>query len=249
MNAPDTIVAPVDWPEIGPSRVPYPVYTDPALYREELERFFYRGHWCYVGLEAEIPEAGDFKRSRVGERSVIMVRSGEDEISVVENRCAHRASSSASPNRPLQGADLPVPPVDLRPERRPAGRALPARRRTPGRHAVRLRARGAQPDQAAVEVFNGVVLATFRPRTCRRFAEYFGPRSSAVALARVFDGRKLHVLGYNRQHIPGNWKLMQENIKDPYHPGLLHTWFVAFGLWRADQKSQSLSTRRAATPS
>jgi salicylate 5-hydroxylase large subunit len=31
---------------------------------------------------------------------------------------------------------------------------------------------------------------------------------------------------------------MQENIKDPYHPGLLHTWFVTFGLWRADNKSQ-----------
>jgi salicylate 5-hydroxylase large subunit len=29
-----------------------------------------------------------------------------------------------------------------------------------------------------------------------------------------------------------------ENIKDPYHPGLLHTWFVTFGLWRADQKSR-----------
>ena len=32
--------------------------------------------------------------------------------------------------------------------------------------------------------------------------------------------------------------LMQENIKDPYHPGLLHTWFVTFGLWRADNKSE-----------
>jgi salicylate 5-hydroxylase large subunit len=31
---------------------------------------------------------------------------------------------------------------------------------------------------------------------------------------------------------------MQENIKDPYHPGLLHTWFIVFGLWRADNKSQ-----------
>jgi salicylate 5-hydroxylase large subunit len=31
---------------------------------------------------------------------------------------------------------------------------------------------------------------------------------------------------------------MMENIKDPYHPGLLHTWFVTFGLWRADQKSR-----------
>ena len=50
---------------------------------------------------------------------------------------------------------------------------------------------------------------------------------------RVFDGRELRILGYSRQRIPANWKLMQENIKDPYHPGLLHSWFVTFGLWRA----------------
>jgi salicylate 5-hydroxylase large subunit len=37
---------------------------------------------------------------------------------------------------------------------------------------------------------------------------------------------------------------MQENIKDPYHPGLLHTWFVTFGLWRADNKSQLLMDER-----
>jgi salicylate 5-hydroxylase large subunit len=60
---------------------------------------------------------------------------------------------------------------------------------------------------------------------------------------RVFNGRKLKMLGYNRQRIPGNWKLMQENIKDPYHPGLLHTWFVTFGLWRADQKSRMVMDR------
>ena len=57
-------------------------------------------------------------------------------------------------------------------------------------------------------------------------------------LDRIFQGRELKLLGYNRQRIPGNWKLMMENIKDPYHPGLLHTWFVTFGLWRADQRSR-----------
>jgi salicylate 5-hydroxylase large subunit len=56
------------------------------------------------------------------------------------------------------------------------------------------------------------------------------------------------VLGYNRQRIPGNWKLMQENIKDPYHPGLLHTWFVTFGLWRADNKRSSLVMDAKAPP-
>jgi salicylate 5-hydroxylase large subunit len=39
------------------------------FYQEELSRFFYKNHWCYVGLEAEIPLPGDFKRTVIGERS------------------------------------------------------------------------------------------------------------------------------------------------------------------------------------
>ena len=54
---------------------------------------------------------------------------------------------------------------------------------------------------------------------------------------RVFDGRELQVLGYQRQDIPANWKLMFENIKDPYHASLLHVFLVTFGLFRADQPS------------
>ena len=62
------------WESEGTSRIPFAAYTDEALHKRELERFFYRGHWCYVGLEAEIPNPGDFKRTAVGERSVILVR-------------------------------------------------------------------------------------------------------------------------------------------------------------------------------
>src|SRR5262249_20899241 len=45
------------------------------------------------------------------------------------------------------------------------------------------------------------------------------------------------VLGYMRQRIGANWKLMFENIKDPYHASLLHVFLVTFGLFRADQPS------------
>ena len=73
--------------------------------------------------------------------------------------------------------------------------------------------------------------------TSRPLEDFLGP-AIVPWFDRLFDGRELTILGYNRQRIPGNWKLMQENIKDPYHPGLLHTWFVTFGLWRADNRSQ-----------
>ena len=54
---------------------------------------------------------------------------------------------------------------------------------------------------------------------------------------RVFDGRDLELLGYMRQRVPANWKLMFENIKDPYHASLLHVFLVTFGLFRADNPS------------
>lgn len=53
------------WDDGATSRVPFSVYTSDALHRKELKRFFYKGHWCYVGLEAEIPLRGSFTRERL----------------------------------------------------------------------------------------------------------------------------------------------------------------------------------------
>ncbi len=87
-----TTVFPTDpkWEGEGTSRIPFWAYTREDLYKKELDQFFYNNHWCYVGLEAEIPNPGDFRRTVVGERSVIMVRDPDGGINVVENVCAHR---------------------------------------------------------------------------------------------------------------------------------------------------------------
>ena len=101
---------PIHWETEGTSRVPFAVYTDEGRHKKELERFFYKNHWSYVGLETEIPNVGDFKRTVVGERSVIIC--------------------------------LPLPPVELHPPGRFAGRAVSAwcaaRRQSQRRHARRL---------------------------------------------------------------------------------------------------------------
>ena len=57
-NAPQTLSR---WRQPGSSRVPFWVYTDAQLYQRELEKIFYGEHWCYVGLEIEIPNVGDYK--------------------------------------------------------------------------------------------------------------------------------------------------------------------------------------------
>src|SRR3546814_660144 len=90
-------------------------------------------------------------------------------------------------------------------------------------------------NQLAVACRHGVVFASFDHQV-EPLEDFLGG-DILHYFDRVFDGRELVVHGYSRQRIGGNWKLMQENIKDPYHPGLLHTWFVTFGLWRADNRS------------
>jgi salicylate 5-hydroxylase large subunit len=87
----------------------------------------------------------------------------------------------------------------------------------------------------AVHERHGVVFASFHPEPTD-FATSLGPEMLAW-FDRVFDGRELRVLGTMRQSIRGNWKLMFENIKDPYHASLLHVFLVTFGLFRADQPS------------
>ena len=229
------------WPGAGTHRIPFGAYTSDQIHQRELARLFYKSHWCYVGLAVEVPEPGDFKRSVVGERSVIMVRAADGQINVVENVCAHRGMQFCRERHgnktefvcpyhqwsyTLQGDLQGVP---FRRGVKQAGKVnggMPADFNTADHGLTKLR----------VATRGGVVFATF-DHAMESLEDFIGP-AVLHYFDRLFNGRQLKLLGYNKQRIPGNWKLMQENIKDPYHPGLLHTWFVTFGLWRADNQSQ-----------
>lgn len=229
------------WPGEGTSRIPFWAYTREDLYKKELDRLFYNDHWCYVGLEAEIPNAGDFRRTVIGERSVIMVRDPDGGVNVIENVCAHRgmrfcrernghAKDFFCPyhqwNYSLKGDLQGVPFIRGVKQDGKVNGGMPKDFKVADHGLTKLK----------VAVRGGVVFASF-DHDVEPFEEFLGP-TILKYFDRVFDGRKLEILGYRRQRIPGNWKLMQENIKDPYHPGLLHTWFSTFGLWRADNKSE-----------
>jgi len=239
----DRTLAPplLEWHPSGASRVPYRTYVDPGLHAQELERIFYRDHWTYVCLECEIPNAGDFRRSWVGERQVIAVRDPDGGVNVVENHCAHRGAQFCQKDHG-NATELICPyhqwSYDLKGRLQgvPFLRGVRADGRVNGGMPPDFRKEDHGLTRLRVDVWNGVVFASF-DHAVEPLRDYLGPEV-VPWYERVFDGRPLTLLGYSRQRIPGNWKLMQENIKDPYHPGLLHSWFVVFGLWRADQKSQ-----------
>ncbi|MER1967847.1 Rieske 2Fe-2S domain-containing protein [Castellaniella sp. GW247-6E4] len=230
------------WPDSqGDARIPAWVYSDPAIFKREMEVFYNGPTWNFVGLECEIPAAGNYKRSWVGTRSVIMVRDEDGSVNVVENRCAHRGSSLCWTdkgtvssftcpyhhwNYDLKGNLQGLP--FLRGAMGKGGMPRDFNKSEHGLHKLR------------VTVHNGIVWATYGEDT-PDLETYLGDEILAV-LNRATGRAPLRLLGYNRQLLPCNWKLYTENSRDPYHATLLHSFFVTFGLLRTDTAFKAIPT-------
>jgi salicylate 5-hydroxylase large subunit len=225
------------WPGTGVTEIPYWVYTDHDVYESELDRIWYGDHWLYAGLEAEIPEVGSYRTTTLGERQVIVVRSAQDRISVLENRCRHRGVQICQARSgKLDGITCPYHQWSYALDG--ALQGVPFRRGIKGKGGM---SRDFSPSdhgllRLKVEVVNGVIWASFSDRT-PPFREYIGDRLWS-SYERIVSGRRLRVVGCNRQCIPANWKLVIENIRDPYHGALLHVFLPTFGLFRPDQASE-----------
>jgi salicylate 5-hydroxylase large subunit len=226
-----------DWPEGDFSHIPYRLYTDPDIFATEMRRIFFGAAWSYAGLAAELPAVGDFKTTVIGNRSVIIARDDDGQIYGFANQCAHRGVKFC--RREFGNTRFFVCPYhQWSYDRRGNLRGVPfinGVKQLGGMPEDFARAEHGLPRLSVTER-HGVIFASFAQHL-PPLDEYLGETNLAY-FDRVFDGRGLRVLGYSRQLIPGNWKLMFENIKDPYHASLLHVFLVTFGLFRADQESQ-----------
>lgn len=226
-----------EWPQACITEVPYWVYTDAGVFEREMQRIFCGASWSYVGLEAEIPDNGDYLVTRIGNRSVVVTRDQSGDIRGFINSCAHRGVKICRERR--GNSRMFVCPYHQW--------SYDARGRLKGVPFIKgVKQLGGMPEdfrredhnlpELAIATRGGVIFASF-DHDLPDLESYLGTSNTAY-FDRVFDGRELRLLGYSRQLIPGNWKLMFENIKDPYHASLLHVFLVTFGLFRADQKSQ-----------
>lgn len=236
MDSIHTDTAPVDraWPTDDTSRIPLWIYSDAANYARELERIFYGRQWHYVGVDCEVPNPGDYKRWVIGERSVLMIRDKEGGINVLLNSCAHRGTEicqKAFGSGPILRCPYHQWSYDFKGNLQ----GVPFRRGVKGQGGFDDDFDPAQHGlkRLKVENVNGAIFATF-DHDAPAFADYLGPEMMRY-MKRVFNGKTLRVVGYQRQRLKGNWKLYMENIKDPYHATLLHVFLISFGIYRIDQ--------------
>lgn len=225
------VAAPVlTWPSEDFTRVPYRVFHDAAVYAAEAERLFRGPHWNYLCVEAEIPNPGDFVVGYVGETQVVTTRTETGALSAFINSCAHRGAQLV---RRLRGSALSHTCayhqwcfaadgelIGVPQQRGVKGAGGMPRDFDKAQHRLRM---------LRVESYKGLVFGTFSDST-PPLADYIGPKIRPQ-IDRIFD-RPLKVLGYYRQRVPANWKLYLENVKDPYHAGLLHLFHVTFGIYR-----------------
>lgn len=197
-------------------RVHRRVYTDPAIFDEEMRRVF-GGTWVFAGHESEIPEPGDYKTDTLGRRPIVMIRGADGRVRVFFNVCRHRASKVCYENYGngsrfrcmyhgwtydttgrLIGVPLRDRFDDLDVEE--LGLVAPAR----------------------VDSYHGFVFVSLRDDV-PPLPEHLGRATNYLDLmCDRAPGGAIETLRPIKCEFRGNWKLSLENYSDNYHPSVLH---------------------------
>lgn len=206
---------------VFPDRVHRSVYTDPAIFAEEMVKIF-AGSWVYLAHESELPKPNDFKTTKLGLRPLIVSRSGDGVIVAMFNRCAHRAAlirresegNARTHTCPYHGwtygssGDLiGVPHVD--------GYAESFDKRD--RHLGRL---------PRVDSYRGFIFGSLNPDV-PDLLKWLGPAAHFIDQWLDREGPagsgKIELRrGASHFSIDSNWKALTDNFADGYHVGVAH---------------------------
>lgn len=194
------------------------LYTDPAIFDQEMDRIFHQG-WVYVGHESEIPNSGDFVRRTIGLEPVILTR-GNEGVHVLANRCSHRGNLLCQPERGnrrtftcqyhgwvfSQKGDLTHIPF-------PVGADV-------DRAHLGLK-------RAHVEIYRGFIFATFASQPVL-LTEHLGNARQALDRACNLspDGEIMLRSTWVKHLFNANWKMLSENEADGYHVNFVHESFA-----------------------
>jgi len=83
--------------ELLPTTLPARYYTDPELFRDELERFFCQT-WVCAGRLGQIASAGDFLLREIRDESIIITRDESGQLNAFYNVCRHRGTRICATN-------------------------------------------------------------------------------------------------------------------------------------------------------
>ncbi len=192
--------------------LPAPYYTDPAIFRAELERFYF-GRWICAGRAERVGNPGDYFLFELAGESVIVTRSADGALRAFYNVCRHRGTRMCDVAQGtldggrircpyhgwtygLDGSLIGAPHMD-----QPGfSRADYPLRRVP------------------VDVWEGHVFLNFSPQP-RVLAEQLGELTTRFAAWRMEELRLHKRIVYD---VAANWKLIVLNYNECLHCPVVH---------------------------
>ncbi|MCA1841677.1 MAG: Rieske 2Fe-2S domain-containing protein [Actinobacteria bacterium] len=223
ITAPPSALGADGWADelVTETRVDRTVFSSPAIAEREQRRIFQKG-WVYVGLEAEVPNPGDYRTTWMGDVPVVLVRGRDGQVNVLENACGHRGAMVALGDT---GSCTKFECLYHRWTFALDGRLLGVPGQVNYKCGLEKSEHGMR--RFRTETFAGLVFASAEPEVAG-LADYFG--RAADRLDGILRGGALVIVGYQRFRIRANWKLFFENTQDAYHALLLHKFVDALSV-------------------
>lgn len=184
-------------------------YTDPEIYKLDLERLF-RRHWHCLGHESIIPAANDFEQFRLAGESVILTRAADGEIHALVNVCRHKGAEVCAEHKGNAKSFV-----------------CPYHAWTFGNDGALKAARLMGPDfdrsdyglrKLAVKVLEGLIFVSFAAKPL----DFTQAEKLAQQTCGQYGWAKSKVAHRMTYPISANWKLAIENYVECYHCGPAH---------------------------
>ena len=197
--------------------------TSPDVLEMERRHVFDRC-WLYLGHESEVPNAGDYRRRKVGGRPLFFIRASDGEIRVFYNTCRHRGALVC---RNDQGN----------------GEIFQC-----FYHAWTYNSRGdliGVPDEEGyadgfnkadlsllsppkVDSYRGFIFVCYDPQAMDLTSYLAGATEFIDLVADQSEAGMRVIPGSNQYSIKANWKLLVENSFDNYHVGPTHKTYIDY---------------------
>lgn len=204
------------------NRIHGSLYTDPDIFRDELEKIFYRG-WVFVGHASEIPHPGDYVRRQVGDQPILLSRAKDGQVHALINRCSHRGNMLCQLDRGntrtfacsyhgwvfgLDGALLDTP--------LPSGYGKDFQRETLSLACI-----------PGVDSYRGFIFVRLSKEGIS-LDQHLGAAKALLdrACGLSPNGEIELSGGWLKHKFNANWKMLPENDTDGYHVVAAHTSFV-----------------------
>jgi phenylpropionate dioxygenase-like ring-hydroxylating dioxygenase large terminal subunit len=197
------------------------VYTDPEVFRLEMERLWART-WIYVGHTSQAPAPGDYITCDIGTVPVLMIRQADGSVRVLRNRCAHKGARVVADRSGNAGRFLRCPYHNWSYRTDGSIAAIPLRQGYDGTGFAQCEAAsGMRP--VVSETYRGFVFARLSEHG-PDFRAYFGESLSSIdyMVDRSPEGEMEIAGGVLRYMHDSNWKMFVENLNDAMHPMAAH---------------------------